>query len=250
MVSNLINYNLIISIAEYYFNELTRLMRKRSERRETNVLYLLAWFLGFLVLGIFYGSQILIHKYLVKESKVAKAFSPIIASLVPTVFILIWKQDWSLHLDNIAVPKYWGIVLVTEAIVCALVILIIKRKTEEKTGKDLFLMCIEAGAMEIPQRLMMQNFICLLLIAWGMDAKVGIPITGLVFCAGIWVQALIAKDRNYFRLMIEMLASFIFSLGIGYVYYCSGCLIYCIAAHMAERFITVKFAGRAASQSR
>lgn len=213
------------------------------------MLYLLAGVLGFLVLGIFYGSQIMIHKYLVKDSKVAEAFSPLIASLVPTVFVLMWKQDWSLHLDKLLIPEYWGIILLTEAIVCVLVIAFIDRKFEITTGKELFLMCVEAGAMEIPQRLMMQNFICLLLGAWGMDARLGIPINGLVFCAGIFAQALIVKERNHFRLIIEMLASFTFSLGAGYVYYFSGCLIYCIAAHMAERFITVKYAIKKAAKS-
>lgn len=40
----------------------------------------------------------------------------------------------------------------------------------EKIEESLYRYCIEAAMMEIPQRVMMQNFVCALLIILGKDA--------------------------------------------------------------------------------
>lgn len=92
--------------------------------------------------------------------------------------------------------------------------------------------------MEIPMRLMMQNFVCLLLNLWKEDILYGIIINGLIWCFSVLVQAAITKQ--YEGIIIDLAASFVFSLGIGYVYLESECIIFAVTAHMLERFIGTK----------
>ena len=101
-------------------------------------------------------------------------------------------------------------------------------------------LCIEAACMEIPQRVMMQTFVCGILSMQKLNTLWSIFITALFWCAGILVQAFVSKQMNFKHLFLEVVASFVFSMGIGYVFYSSECLVIPMLAHAAERFVTRK----------
>ena len=60
-------------------------------------------------------------------------------------------------------------------------------------------------------------------------------------CGHPLVQAFVSKQKNFKHLFFEVLSSFVFSMGIGYVFYSSECLVIPMLAHAAERFVTRKY---------
>ena len=54
----------------------------------------------------------------------------------------------------------------------------------------------------------------------------------------ILVQAFIIRQTNYRKIMIEVISSFVFSIGIGYIFLNSECLIIPMISHSLERYIT------------
>lgn len=203
--------------------------------------YVFALALGFLLVGIFYGTSLLAHRYLLRGESALSYFAPLLAAFVPTVLILWRKGDWSPHLENLLVPSYWALTLGGTAVVCALVLSLRKREATICSGRELWLRCVEAGTMEVPQRLMAQSFLCLLLAVWGLDVRYAVLLNALVWCLGICVQGIGVKMTRA-ELAVDLVSSFLFSLAVGWVYYRSGYLVYCIAAHMLERYVTTRFA--------
>ena len=94
--------------------------------------------------------------------------------------------------------------------------------------------------MEIPQRVMMQTFVCALLISWGKNSIWCILINACIWCMDIFVQAFILRQNNFRKILIEIIASFVFSIGIGYVFWTSECLVIPMVNHALERYIPNK----------
>lgn len=125
-------------------------------------------------------------------------------------------------------------VVITSAIIAR------KKSTGYKNGKELLLWGLDGLLMEIPQRLMMQSFI------YGILSSEGIPslslytvlATALVWCLGILAQALLSKERFNNDLLIDIISSFVFSLGIGYVYQKTGLIVVSMIAHFCERILS------------
>lgn len=118
----------------------------------------------------------------------------------------------------------------------------------QKTAKEIFLSGLNGMMMEMPQRLMMQPF------TWWLLQKFQVPnaeyyavfTTAIIWCMGIVTQNVIGKqdfDRN---LWIELLSSFVFSLGIGYVFQKSGFIVITMFAHFFERIIYQSISNRKA----
>ena len=94
--------------------------------------------------------------------------------------------------------------------------------------------------MEIPQRAMMQTFLCWYLSRGGAEPVWGIVLCGGVWCLSIAVQAAIFRQHDFRALLGDLLASFLFSLGIGFVYFRSECLLLSMLAHATERWLVTK----------
>lgn len=199
--------------------------------------YIFAIILGFLLVGAFFGLMILVQRKLVREEGMLSYLCPLIASFVPTVMILWWKNDFSLHLENMRYGRYWMIIFVGTSVVCAFILAFRKKENEGCSGRTLILKCVEAGTMEIPQRLMAQSFIFMLLSVWGRNTIYCIPINALVWCLGICVQGVLIRQERR-ELIVDLIASALFSMAAGYVFYQTGCIVYCVIAHMLERFVT------------
>ena len=113
-----------------------------------------------------------------------------------------------------------------------------KCRTAEK--QELAWIYMEAAFVEIAQRLMMQSFVMYLLDTWDCATIWCVFLNALIWCAGIVVQGLLSKQTMGKNLVLDLSASFVFSIGCGYVFYLSGCIVFSIAAHVTERFVMTK----------
>ena len=161
----------------------------------------------------------------------------VIISIIPTIIIGICFYSHPFHFISIFNWKLWLLAIAT-VIVTSLIIML---KHEPHEDVPLAPLCIEAACMEIPQRVMMQTFVCGILSMQKLNTLWSIFITALIWCAGILVQAFVSKQKNFKHLFLEVFASFVFSMGIGYVFYSSECLVIPMLAHAAERFVTRKY---------
>ena len=63
-------------------------------------------------------------------------------------------------------------------------------------------------------------------------------VTLIITCLDILVQPVLLRQPIKKEILIELIASFIFSMGIGYVFYSSECFLFGVLAHIAERMIS------------
>lgn len=202
---------------------------------------LLSLVLGFALCGILFGFTIVLINTRVK---VDGQFLMPIVSIIPVIILLIITRRNIFNLYNIFDGISWIILIITNIIVIKLITLnssnlILSRKT-------IFVNGLEGLMMEIPQRLLMQNFIFSLLSYWKVNNSNiwCILINANIWCLGILVQALIMKRNLHKALFIEILSSFIFSIGIGYVFMRTELILLPMIAHFAERIISKSILNR------
>lgn len=202
--------------------------------------YLLAGMIGFLLSGVWFGAQLWLRQTFYKAGRTGLVFlAPLLASCIPTALLFAWRGPFSLHLSALSNGRWWLITAAALLCVC-LIKLLTARKPSPAKGLSLLPLCAEAAFMEIAQRLMMQTFVLYLLEAWGCRTLWCVLINALIWCAGILVQPVLLKQKIDRNLLVDVAASFVFSIGGGYVFYQSGCIIFSMAAHIAERFFAVK----------
>lgn len=63
-------------------------------------------------------------------------------------------------------------------------------------------------------------------------------VTLIITCLDILVQPVLLRQPVKKEILIELITSFIFSMGIGYVFYSSECFLFGMLAHIAERMIS------------
>lgn len=200
--------------------------------------YCLSFLIGFLLSGACYGGNLFLQSFCIKKKiNSLQRMSMVIISIIPTIIIDICFCSHPFHFVSIFNWKLWLLAIVT-VIVTSLIIML---KHEPHEDEPLAPLCIEAACMEIPQRMMMQTFVCGILSMQKQNALWSIFITALIWCASILVQAFASKQTNFKHLFLEVFASFVFSIGIGYVFYSSECFVIPMLAHATERFITRKY---------
>lgn len=200
--------------------------------------YCLSFLIGFLLSGACYGGNLFLQSFCIKKKIYwLQRMSMVIISIIPTIIIGICFYSHPFHFISIFNWKLWLLAIAT-VIVTSLIIML---KHEPHEDVPLAPLCIEAACMEIPQRVMMQTFVCGILSMQKLNTLWSIFITALIWCAGILVQAFVSKQKNFKHLFLEVFASFVFSMGIGYVFYSSECLVIPMLAHAAERFVTRKY---------
>lgn len=202
--------------------------------------YLITFVLGFLLSGIWFGCHILC-KQIMHKKKLDRfeAAQPLLSALLPTLVIWLIKREVPLHIAALCRWKLWGILMVTVLLTC-----LIKLGARSSETVHLPTACLEAALMELPQRAMMQTFVCMILEAWKLNYLYGVLINAFIWVVDIIVQAIIFKRVNVRELTIDALASFVFSIGVGYVFYDSECLLLTMLAHAAERFIVSRLSRR------
>ena len=203
-----------------------------------SVLYLLVFTMGFLLSGLWFGCQFALATVIMnKKIWRLDMFKPLITGIIPTVIICLWGNYNILSFERALVPSLWGIALLTVMVTSSIIIVGADRKNEKNIHK-LFPRCVEAACMEIPQRAMMQSFTEVVLIYFGLNGFISIWITALIWCAAQCVQLLLFKQKATKTFWIEMIASFVFSLGIGYSFWASKFIPMTMLCHGIERFVT------------
>lgn len=198
--------------------------------------YIFTYILGFLLSGVWFGCHILLQRWMYKRKMHnLEAVQPLISAFIPTLVIFIVKKDIPFHVDTLNNWRLWGILFVTVLLTCLIKLFAQKREIE-----NLPVACVEAAFMEIPQRAMMQTFVCMLLATWNLNPMYGIAINALIWVSDIMVQARIFGDADKKEIAIDAVASFVFSLGAGYVFLVSDCILYTMLAHATERFFVAK----------
>lgn len=205
----------------------------------TLLLIILSLFFGILLSGIWFGSVILIDSLgRTYKLPIICFFKTVIAAVIPTLLIVIFIRPYSFDFT-----KGWNIFNVFIACITVVLTSFIISFTSGrklKTGKALFQSGIDGMLMEVPQRLMMQTFL------WGMlqifhikDAgRYAILCNAIVWCISILIQYIISKERLEKNAILEILASFVFSIGVGYIFYQNCFIILPMAAHFCERMLS------------
>ena len=91
--------------------------------------------------------------------------------------------------------------------------------------------------MEIPQRMMMQSFVHLLLSAWNLNVSLSVPITAVIWCMGICMQCIMRRKISK-RIVYELIASFVFSIGVGFMLLRTECIVFTMVAQSMQRVVT------------
>ena len=198
--------------------------------------YILTGLLGFLLSGMWYATNILLLNIFANKGwKAATPFSALLTSLLPLAAISLYRGYLPLNLHMLFNYQLWAIIFVTLIITCLVVRL---KKYCHYNEYGLLGLCVETASIEIAQRLMMQTFVILLLEHWKCHTIWCVLINALIWCLDILVQPVLLRQPIKKEILIELIASFIFSMGIGYVFYFSECFLLGVLAHMAERMIS------------
>ena len=167
-----------------------------------------AIFLGILLSGIWFGMNSILCIWASKiKLEMISRFSMIVSAMIPTAIILKNSKLNLLDFASIGDWKSWLILAVT-----VLVVSVISARNKITTlpeGKELLWYALDGVFMEIPQRMMMQSFICLLMKAWNENIYLSVLITAIIWCVSICIQCVIMKRRLDTGVMRELFASFV-----------------------------------------
>ena len=115
------------------------------------------------------------------------------------MLILRLSGSYSPNFSALSSGKLWALTAATLLVTCLVKGLSEKMpRTVEK--RELPWVCMEAAFVEIAQRLMMQSFVIYLLDAWGCAAIWCVFLNALIWCAGIVIQGVLAKqtmEKNF-----------------------------------------------------
>ncbi len=201
--------------------------------------FLLSVAMGFLLSGIWFGLYFAIA-ILIQKTKTLylSHFNSVFASVLPIVLIAITIGIYPIQASGLKDIKVYVIAILT-VIITAYIIKF--KKVKSKKGKDIFLWGLDGMLMEISQRLMMHSFIYGILKLFGVSSLnfYTIIATALVWCISIGMQAILSKKPFGRELLIDILASFVFSIGIGYTYQQTGLILVTMFAHFFERILSL-----------
>ena len=204
------------------------------------LMLLLSILAGFLLSGIWFGLLFLFIGFAQRlvNLKWLLHLRTLFASIIPIVIIAVTVGLYPVQVEELNKANIYLVahltVLITTAIVSR------KKQGVHRKGRELIIYGLDGAFMEIPQRLMMQSFI------YGFLKLIGVSVldhytvlaTALIWCMGIGIQALLKGEHFDKDLFIDLIASFVFSLGIGYVYQRTGLILITMTAHFLERILS------------
>lgn len=193
--------------------------------------------LGTLLSGIWFGLNIIIN-ILASKLKVdwLAKHSVLFSALLPTIIILKNSSLCLWNIENVAHIKSWLLILAT---VLLTAVIVANNKVENlPTGKELLAYALDGIFMEVPQRMMMQSFIHMILSVNEMYIVMAPLLTAVVWCISICIQGFVMKQCFEKSVFYELLASFVFSVGVGYVLLESGFIGFTMVAHFMERLVS------------
>ena len=201
------------------------------------VYILIATFCGVLLSGVWFGLRTVVE-IIANRTKIKcfSTFSVVISAIIPLIIIFKYYNLYWLNYKSIVDWKNWLLVLAVVGVTSG--IISVNKQNSDLKGLDLFKYAIDGIFMEIPQRLMMQTFVCLLLSIWNMNIYFSVPITAIIWCMSICIQYIILRIKFDSVLLYEVLASFVFSIGVGYVLIKTEFIGFTMIAHFMERMLS------------
>ena len=201
--------------------------------------FLLCIILGFLLSSVWYGLYFIIG-VLIQKFKIPwlSYLNTLLSSIIPIFLIVSTLGVYPIQISGIQNIRVYIIVIVTIVITTAIITR--KKSIKAKQGKDLLIYGFDGILMEIPQRLMMQSFVYRILKLLGVSSLnlYTIIATGFIWCMGIIMQTFLLKKQFDEDVFFDILSSFVFSLGIGYVYQQTGLIIVSMIAHFCVRMLS------------
>lgn len=163
-------------------------------------------------------------------------YSVLFSALFPTILILKYS---TLDLWNVKSVLNWRNWLTVFAIAAITAWIVSRNKVEHlPRGKELFQYALDGIMMEIPQRMMMQSFVYTLLLANGRSVLLAPVITAVIWCISICIQCVIMQQSFDKNMAYELLSSFVFSVGVGYVLMRTEFIGFTMMAHFLERIFS------------
>lgn len=192
---------------------------------------------GTILSGIWFGLNIIFNIFAAKmKLKFLERYSVLFSALLPTILIL---QYSSLDLWKVASVKDWkSWLLVFATVVITAGIVSRNEKKDLPEGRKLFQYAVDGIIMEVPQRMMMQSFLYTLLLNEGKNVWISSILTAVVWCISICIQCVIMKQRFNRSVVYELLASFVFSTGVGYALLRTEFVGFTMVAHFLERLLS------------
>lgn len=199
---------------------------------------IVVFLLGFTLSGVWIALNTFLYGALNKKIKNFWVTSPAISGAIPALIIYLIVKDHPFHFDKLGDLSVWGIA-VAAVIVTSIIVIITRDKTKKISGEELKLQCVAGALMEVPQRAMMMPFVIMLLEKRGLNTIWSVVITALIWLAGMLFQSVL-MTRNFSGKTVvgEMIPSLIFSLGIGYAFYTTGCILIPMVFHGLERILS------------
>ncbi|MCR4679921.1 MAG: hypothetical protein K5679_14370 [Lachnospiraceae bacterium] len=199
---------------------------------------IVVFLLGFTLSGVWIALNTFLYGALNKKIKNFWVTSPAISGAIPALIIYLIVKDHPFHFDKLGDLSVWGIA-VAATIVSSIIVIITRNKTKKISGEELKLQCLAGALMEVPQRAMMMPFVIMLLEKRGLNTVWSVVITALIWLAGMLFQSVL-MTRNFSGKTVvgEMIPSLIFSLGIGYAFYTTGCILVPMVFHALERILS------------
>lgn len=202
--------------------------------------FLLSIVAGFLLSGIWFGLLFLFSSIIRRlvNHRWLLHLNSLLASIISTAIIAITMGLYPLQAEGLVSIEVYLVAILTVLITTAIVS--VKKQRTHKRGRELLIYGLDGAFMEIPQRMMMQSFVygfLSLLRVLELEFYT-ILATAIIWCMGIVIQALL-NDKNFDKeFLYDILASLVFSLGIGYVYQRTGLIIITMVAHFLERILS------------
>ena len=199
---------------------------------------IVVFLLGFTLSGVWIALNTFLYGALNKKIKNFWVTSPAISGAIPALIIYLIVKDHPFHFDKLGDLSVWGIA-VAAVIVSSIIVIITRDKTKKISGEELKLQCLAGALMEVPQRAMMMPFVIMLLEKRGLNTVWSVVITALIWLAGMLFQSvLMTKNFSGKTVVSEMIPALIFSLGIGYAFYATGCILVPMVFHALERILS------------
>lgn len=205
-----------------------------------NILYIFLSLLIGIGTSFIWFCLILFFDYLFNKTKIKwiKRFITTFASIPLLVVIFFTVGFIPLNIDIPTILISLIIIIVT-VIVCVAVVYL-RNSRRSMFGKDLILWGVDGVLMEISQRLMMQSLLYGMLSIFKVPyiEIVSVISTAVVWCIALILQNIIQKKSFDKEFLKEIIASLVFSIGIGWTYQITGLIILPMIGHFLERILS------------
>ena len=197
-----------------------------------------ATILGILLMGIWFGLEaVLANAFQKAKLNFLMPLRHLFTAFIPTAAVLLLSNHLYLNLFSFSRGQYWLGSIAIAFIASAIVSIPRKQKTSALNLHEVMAKVLDGILMEIPMRLMMQVFVWYILQLMGAAEAIyaGIIINALIWCSGIMIQNVLSKGKWNSKIWKKLIASFVFSLGAGFLLSASDCILFPMIAHALER---------------